>query len=108
MHGSRNSLGQAGVIIFLAVLLAAPTVQAADGRDLTKSKCKSCHTQGSAGGTMTPLSKTQNQWERFFKKARHEKQAPGALKDISAEELELIRQYLIDHAADSPHPETCG
>ena len=90
-------------------LLAAPLVFGADpGRELTKAKCKGCHADGSAAGTMTPLSKTQRQWERFFEKEQHEKKAPGTWKQIAPKELEQIRHYLINHAADSPQPETCG
>lgn len=93
-------------------LLVIPSAFAAEasgpGRVLTKAKCKSCHTEGAAGGTMTPLSRTQKQWERFFEKSQHEKKVPGAWKQIAPGELEQIRQYLINHAADSPQPETCG
>ena len=78
------------------------------GRVLTKEKCKTCHVSQAKAGTMTPLSKTQKQWERFFEKEQHEKKASGAWKQITPRELEQIRRYLIDHAADSPHPETCG
>lgn len=78
------------------------------GRDLTRTKCKTCHVSQAQGGTMTPLSKTQKQWERFFEKQQHDKKSPGAWKQITPRELEQIRRYLIDHAADSPHPETCG
>jgi cytochrome c5 len=100
------------ITLTLVLLLAAPAVFAADasgpGRDLTKAKCKSCHYEGSTAGTMTPLSKTQKQWERFFEKSQHEKKAPGKLQGITDKEMELIREYLFNHSADSPHPETCG
>lgn len=93
-------------------LLVIPSAFAADasgpGRVLTKAKCKGCHIEGSAAGTVTPLSRTQKQWERFFEKAQHEKKAPGSFKQITPGELEQIRQYLINHAADSAQPETCG
>ncbi|MHB8709115.1 MAG: c-type cytochrome [Desulfuromonadales bacterium] len=93
-------------------LLVVPPAIAADtggpGRVMTRTKCKGCHVEGATAGTVTPLSKTQRQWERFFEKGQHEKKAPGAFKQMAPKELEQIRQYLIDHAADSPQPETCG
>lgn len=96
-------------ILAAAVLLVATAASAAGpGRELTKARCKVCHLEGSSGGTMTPLSKTQRQWERFFDKGQHESIAPGTWKNISSKELEQIRLYLIKHAADSPQPETCG
>lgn len=99
------------VLTALLNLAAVPALAAggADaGRELTKARCKGCHIEGSKAGTMTPLSRTQRQWERFFEKAQHEKKAPGSLQQINPKELEQIRRYLIDHAADSPQPETCG
>jgi mono/diheme cytochrome c family protein len=96
----------------ITLMIAVPASFGAEtggtGRDLTRTRCKGCHAEGAAAGTMTPLSKTQRQWERFFDKEQHEKRAPGQWKEISPKELEQIRTYLIEHAADSPHPETCG
>ena len=78
------------------------------GKTLAKEKCKYCHLAGSDGGTMTPLSKTQKQWERFYKKDKHNTLAPGAWDKISSNELIDIMQFMYDHAADSAQPETCG
>ena len=81
---------------------------ASTGKKLAKEKCKVCHMTGSDGGTMTPLSKTQRQWERFYTKGKHNKLAPDAWDHISPNELIDIMQFMYDHAADSPQPETCG
>ena len=78
------------------------------GRALAKEKCKYCHVSGAEGGTMTPLSKTQLQWDRFYAKDMHNKKAPGAWDQINPNELIDIMQFMYDHAADSPQPETCG
>ena len=104
----RRLVPLASILVAFAVLAAPLAFGADSGRDLTKAKCKGCHGEGAAAGTMTPLSKTQRQWERFFEKEQHEKKAPGTWQQITPRELEQIRQYLIEHAADSPHPETCG
>lgn len=81
---------------------------AKNGKELAKEECKHCHITGADGGTMTPLSKTQRQWERFFTKDKHNKIAPGTWDKISANELKDIMQFMYDHAADSPQPQTCG
>ena len=81
---------------------------AKSGKALAKEKCKYCHVTGADGGTMTPLSKTQRQWERFYKKDKHNKLAPGAWDKISQKEHIDIMQFMYDHAADSPQPATCG
>lgn len=79
-----------------------------NGKTLAKEKCKYCHVAGAEGGTMTPLSKTQRQWERFYKKDKHNKMAPGTWDKISDSELKDIMQFMYEHAADSDQPETCG
>ena len=101
--------------LLLASLFTVTFVQAAieggdskAGKALAKEKCKYCHLAGADGGTMTPLSKTQRQWERFYKKDKHNKLAPGAWDKISSNELIDIMQFMYDHAADSAQPETCG
>ena len=96
------------LVVAGSALAAIEGGNAARGKQLALEKCKPCHVQGAEGGTMTPLSKTQMQWERFYSKNRHDKKAPGAWKKIDPKELADIMQYMHDHAADSPQPETCG
>ena len=67
--------------------------------------CKSCHTEDAEGGVVTPLNKTMSQWDRFFKKAKHD---AGAWESFSEQDLLDINQFLFDHAVDSDQPETCG
>lgn len=95
----------------LLVTLAHAAIEGGDaskGKTLARDKCKYCHVTGAEGGTMTPLSKTQRQWERFYLKDKHNKRAPGAWDQIDSNELLDIMQFMYDHAADSPQPETCG
>lgn len=75
------------------------------GKHLFKKTCKECHTAGAAGGEVTPMTKTMQQWDRFFEKNDHN---PEPLKGLDEQDLKDIHQFLYDHAADSPHPETCG
>jgi mono/diheme cytochrome c family protein len=75
------------------------------GKALFKKTCKECHSKGAAGGEVTPLTKTMSQWDRFFEKNEHN---PEPLKSLSEQDLKDIQQFLYDHAADSPQPQTCG
>jgi cytochrome c5 len=102
------------IIACLAIVaLAATSALAAEGGNpkkgkyLYKKNCKVCHVSGAAGGALTPLSKTQRQWDRFFEKDGH-KAAPEAIKAFSEQDLKDVQQFLYDHAADSDQPETCG
>jgi cytochrome c5 len=86
-----------------------PTIKPSDkkGKYWFKKSCKSCHGSGGEGGEVTPMSKTTKQWERYFKKDAHtkEQKLEGT---FDAEQLIHIRFFLINHAADSDQPETCG
>jgi mono/diheme cytochrome c family protein len=81
------------------------------GKSLFKSTCKTCHVKNGASKDLSPLSKTQAQWERVFKKpieamvARIEQKHE---KKLTAADLNDMRAYLVAHAADSDQPETCG
>lgn len=77
------------------------------GKFLFKKNCKECHITGAACGEVTPLTKTQAQWDRFFETDKHVKN-PDAVKNITPEEMKDIQQFLFDHAADSDQPQTCG
>ena len=51
------------------------------------------------------MTKTQKQWDRIFDKQKHD---ADAWKELSERDLKDIQQFLYDHAADSPQPQTCG
>ena len=101
-------------IFTLAALLAAPLAAEQKGSD-TKGKfyykkdCKTCHIAGGGASALTPLSKTTTQWKKFFEGGGHGK-AGGTLspKYCTPEQLLDIKTFLINHASDSPQPETCG
>jgi len=99
-------------VLFLAALfttsaLAAEGGNSRKGKYLYKKNCKTCHVAGAEGGELTPLSKTQAQWDRFFKK-----NAADCLEHVkgklTGQDMTDINQFLFDHAADSDQPETCG
>lgn len=100
------ALLMAGVMV-ANLALAASGGNPKKGKYLYKKSCKACHGDGTEGKKLTPLSKTQAQWDRFFEKDKH-KAKPEALKSFSEQDLKDIQQFLFDHAADSDQPETCG
>ena len=96
-----------------ALSLAATVGQAAKGNDgkgryYFRQTCKDCHTKGAKGGEVTPLTKTQAQWRTYFLKAKHAGGAEILTKVMSEEQLRDVQTYLVNHAADSLQPETCG
>jgi len=111
------------VLVVLVAVLAlglanvAVAAKKAQGQDLYKEHCKPCHAENSPNGEYTPMTLIQDQWQRFFDdeyaqshaevKDPHHDNAP-VTEAISAEDLETIKKWTIDHAADSEHPMTCG
>ena len=101
------------LIVMLVVVFASTAVFASEGGNSRKGKylykknCKACHVEDAEGGALTPLSKTQKQWDRFFEKDKHKK-SPDALNKFSEQDLKDVNQFLYDHAVDSDQPETCG
>ena len=76
------------------------------GKYYYKKSCKTCHSKDGEGGELTPISKTQAQWEEFFEKGMHGDQK---LSDaVEEDQIIHIKTFLINHAADSDQPETCG
>jgi cytochrome c553 len=96
------------LLVFSATIaVAAQGGNGKKGKFLYKKSCKSCHAAGAAGGEVTPMTKTQKQWDLFFEKNKH-KAKPEVWKDYSEQDLKDIQQFLYDHAADSDQPQTCG
>ncbi len=81
------------------------------GKSLFKADCKVCHGKGGEGKELTPLSKTQAQWQRAFKSglaACVKKAEAKTGKTITPDDLADMEAFLVAHAADSDQPETCG
>ncbi len=99
-------------IIFVFGLFSA--MQAAQkgsetkGRHFFRETCRQCHTKGAAGGDITPLNKTMAQWRAYFAGGTHNHGKEPLTKYLPADQLLDTSTFLINHAADSPQPETCG
>ena len=105
------------VVVVVGLVNVAGAARKAKGQDAFKELCKPCHMAGSDNGEYTPMTLIQDQWNRFF----DEKYVPShesvldpnhdnkpVTEVIDAKTLEEIRDFAVDHAADSEHPMTCG
>jgi mono/diheme cytochrome c family protein len=95
-------------VLSTAALAGAPKGSETKGRNYFRQSCKECHTKGAKGGEISPLSKTQAQWRTYFTKAKHSGGTEPLTKVIPEAQVLDVQTYLINHAADSPQPETCG
>ena len=108
------------IITVMAVGIADVAVAAkkkAKVQDLYKEFCNPCHGADADAGEYTPMTLIQDQWERFFNEkyeGSHAAVMDSAHDDkpvtevITEEDLEKIKKFAIDHAADSEQPMTCG
>jgi len=78
------------------------------GRFYFRQTCKECHKKGAVGGEVTPLNKTMEQWRVYFAKGTHNHGKEPLSKHLPPDQLLDASAFLINHAADSPQPETCG
>ena len=117
---NRTTTIVAAVLIGVLALSLANVATAAKkpkGNDLYKEYCKPCHEADSDNGEYTPMTLIQDQWDRFFEEkyvdSHSEVLDPNhdnkpVTEVISEEDLEQIKAFAIDHAADSEQPMTCG
>ena len=107
-----TSVAALAVAALLSTAASAGTAQPkgneGKGRYYFRQTCKECHTKGAKGGEVTPLTKTQAQWRAYFLKARHAGGAEPLTKVMSETQFLDIQTFLVNHAADSLQPETCG
>jgi mono/diheme cytochrome c family protein len=94
----------ASVIFSFFASISAGSAQA---RNLFLSKCGQCHKTGGSAPIFAPTKYAAKQWERFFARNKHQRKKDISDK-VTQKELDIIEEYLIDHAADSSQPEAAG
>ena len=104
----RNTLKLLAVVATLSASLAAQGGSDTKGKFFFKKNCKSCHSAGGSAKEITPLSKTQAQWKAYFAAAKHKKGAEKIDSLLKPEQVKDVQTFLVNHASDSPQPETCG
>jgi len=92
----------------LATAGGTPRGSETKGRAYYRQLCKDCHTKGAKAGEVSPLTKTQAQWRIYFQKGKHAGGSEALTKFMDDTKLLDVQTFLINHAADSPQPETCG
>jgi cytochrome c5 len=104
----RNTLTLLALTAALAAPLAAQGGSDTKGKFFFKKTCKTCHANGGSAKEITPLSKTQAQWKAYFAAGKHKKGAEKIDSVIKPEQVKDVQTFLVNHASDSPQPETCG
>ena len=76
------------------------------GKYTYRKACRTCHTEGGSAKDLSPIDKTQAQWEEIFKNLDKLK-CKDEWKKVAAEDQTDIYAHLWGHAFDSPSPEKC-
>lgn len=104
----RNTLQLLTVLAILAAPLSAEGGSDTKGKYFFKKTCKTCHAEGASAKAITPLSKTQAQWKAYFAAGKHDGGKEALSKVLKPEQAKDVQTFLVNHASDSPQPETCG
>ncbi len=120
----RHAIGWAAAALLLlplgAAILAPPQAEAAPranparGKVFYRNNCRVCHDGNTAGvKTLEPITKTMDQWQRDFDEggavaACHPRVREKVGAELTERDLLDIQAYLVQHAADSDQPATCG
>jgi mono/diheme cytochrome c family protein len=101
------------VFIIMIFLLAASGVVMADdngnarkGKYLFRKNCRTCHVEGGDAKELSPISKTQADWQKVFDNYK-QLQCVATWDTLSDKDRDDMFAYLHGHAFDSPSPAKC-
>ncbi|MGD8991817.1 MAG: cytochrome c [Desulfobacterales bacterium] len=100
------------LIILFFVVAAIGTVIAADkgnarkGKYLFRKNCRTCHCEDGSAKPLSPIDKTQAQWDEVFKNI-DKLACSKEWAQLSEKDRTDIYAHLWGHAFDSPSPAKC-
>ena len=94
------------LFVTLGISLAEEKGNSRKGKYLFRKSCRTCHTEGAAAKDLSPVSKTQAEWEKVFA-VLDTLQCKEEWAKLEATDSDDIYAYLHGHAFDSPSPAKC-
>lgn len=101
-------------VLAVSVAQAGPRANPKKGKVYYKKHCRVCHDGSKEAPTLEPITKTMEQWGREFAPkgivlaACHKRVTDEVGVKLTDQDLLDIQSYLVQHAADSDQPATCG
>ena len=94
------------VFVTIGIVMATEKGNARKGKYLYRKNCRTCHCEGGSAKPLSPIDKTQAQWDEVFNNvdALACKAEWGKLSDKDRTD---IYAHLWGHAFDSPAPAKC-
>ena len=93
-------------ITFIGFGMAAGKGNARKGKYLFRKNCRTCHMNGGTAIELSPISKTQAEWEKVFAQC-NQLQCKDVWAKLSEKDVQDMYAYLYGHAYDSPSPAKC-
>lgn len=103
----RRLLSTFIVLSISLFFLSYPSIASTPGKSRFKSKCLCCHTKNGEARNIGPTKYASIQWVKFFSRKKHKRKKDISLS-VFPDDIELIKVYLVAHAADSDRPEAAG
>lgn len=100
------AIAAAFICVTISVSMAEGKGNARKGKYLFRKTCRSCHMEGGSAVELSPVSKTQADWQKAFDSA-DSLQCKDEWAKLSEKDTLDIYSYLHGHAFDSPSPAKC-
>ena len=94
------------LLVSIGVVMAAGKGNARKGKYLFRKNCRTCHCEDGTAKPISPIDKTQVQWEEVFKNI-DKLQCSREWAKLSEKDRTDMYAHLWGHAFDSPSPAKC-
>jgi len=98
------------ITLFLAVsigvVMAGEKGNARKGKYLFRKTCRTCHIEDGSAKELSPVSKTQAEWQKVFDSIG-QLECKDEWAKLSEKDTLDIYEHLYGHAFDSPAPAKC-
>ncbi len=100
------SIIMAFLVVSITVAMAEGKGNARKGKYLFRKNCRTCHIEAGSAKELSPVSKTQAEWQKVFDNVDQLKCKDEWAKLSEKDNLDIY-EHLYGHAFDSPSPAKC-
>lgn len=94
------------LVVSITVAMAEEKGNARKGKYLFRKTCRTCHIEAGSAKELSPVSKTQVEWQKVFDNIDQLKCKDEWAKLSEQDNLDIY-EHLYGHAFDSPSPAKC-
>lgn len=94
------------LFVSIGVCMAGEKGNARKGKYLFRKNCRTCHIENGSAKELSPVSKTQAEWQKVFDNV-DQLSCKDEWTKLSAKDTQDVYAHLYGHAFDSPSPAKC-